>query len=827
MANEPLAWLLTYGIHSTLFLGAAWLLSLVLPDRARVVRETTWKAALLGAFLTASFQVMRTEPIADLRHDPAPAASSSGLSIRLGPPANNLRSDRLQTAAELTREEERAPVATTLSGSEPSSLRKPADKSALTFLGNAWTAGRELAGGTALQSVVGPIAVRPELLTAFGAVSILLALFGVSRILRAHLALRRRTRDRRELTDGAVHLTLARLRRRAGIRQEIRLTESAAIAGPIAIGLSEICVPSRALELPEEELEALLAHELGHLARRDPLWANLSFAIENLFFFQPLNRVARKRIQREAEYLADDWAIEQTGSGFNLARCLATVAGWVAGTPELRAASAMAGSDSPLVGRVERLLDADPKKKPSRFVRWMRVPLCASLLLAVALLAPEVTAKVAGPRGAGPLPARALAQLEELERLDRYTIRVEHGSHGVVEVRVEEGDVVGVRLDGESVPEDRYSLEGGVLVVEDESGEEIAEIDLDLRSRFSRFRGWAGPFQVGAHPERIIAERLREQIAAQIDTESIQRFQGHALDPEELRRSIEASVRAHQARPWLDEEVYAELRRALEAARLDMYDLRNRMDDLHEWEVDMPSEAELRQEIEEAFQQARETIEEDLDAVREELEELRELQDLDARESERLDEEIEDLERDREEMLDQLDREKARAMRQLERRISRLRDHTGRDEGDGEESTHGAGAGAWIVGRAGSGVAVQRYHREIERGRREIERTLRDIDRMRRQERSEGRSGDGSDRMNVLVSPHDGGGYAYAFSTGAPIVYAAAPISPKARVASLHPVAASDPVAGPDPVAVLATPVTPHRPAFVFVGASGSAPSTP
>src|SRR5690606_40556988 len=56
---------------------------------------------------------------------------------------------------------------------------------------------------------------------------------------------------------------------------------------------------------------------------------------------------------------------------------------------ELRAASAMAGSDSPLVGRVERLLDADPKKKPSRFVRWMRVPLCASLLLAVALLAPE------------------------------------------------------------------------------------------------------------------------------------------------------------------------------------------------------------------------------------------------------------------------------------------------------------------------------------------------------------------------------------------------------------------------------------------------------
>ena len=679
MANEPLAWLLTYGIHSTLFLGTAWLLSLVLPDRARVVRETTWKAAILGAFLTASFQVMSSEPIAEATPQSTPAASNAGFTIRLGPPTNEANPDRLADTVE--------------TGSvNTGAVETGSANTGTVELGSAELAPepsggelRALAAKGALRSPIAPIAVRSDLMTVWGAVSFLLALFGTSRILRAHLALRRRTRDRRELTDGAVHRVLARLRRHAAIGREIRLTESNAIAGPIAIGLSEICVPSRALDLPEEELEALLAHELGHLARRDPLWANLSFAIENIFFFQPLNRLARRRIQREAEYLADDWAIEQTGSGFNLARCLATVAGWVAGTPELRAASAMAGSDSPLVGRVERLLDAQPSK-PGRFVRWMRVPLCGALLIAVALLAPEVTAKVARPPGAGivPIPPHAVAQLEELERLDRYTIRVENDADGVVEVRVEDGGVVGVRLDGETVPEDRYSVEDDILIVEDESGDEIAEVDIDLRSRFARRGAWSpAPFQVGAHPRvarmagidpEALRQQIEAQIEAQVDVQAIrQRLPNHPLDEEELRRSIEAAIEAADVHPWIDAEVYEEVRRSLEAARIDMYDLRHRMDDFQEWEVEETTEAELREEIEDSFEEARWAIEEEIDALREELEELRELEDLDARESEGLEVELEDLEQDREDMLDDLDREKARALRRLERQLERGR----------------------------------------------------------------------------------------------------------------------------------------------------------
>ena len=51
-----LAWLLTYLVHSTILLGATWLVTrrLVRSDR---LRERLWKVAALGGLLTAALQV--------------------------------------------------------------------------------------------------------------------------------------------------------------------------------------------------------------------------------------------------------------------------------------------------------------------------------------------------------------------------------------------------------------------------------------------------------------------------------------------------------------------------------------------------------------------------------------------------------------------------------------------------------------------------------------------------------------------------------------------------------------------------------------------------
>ena len=56
----------------------------------------------------------------------------------------------------------------------------------------------------------------------------------------------------------------------------------------------------------------MLAHEVAHLVRRDPHWLVAARVIETVLFVQPLNRLARLRLQEVAEYLSDDWAMART-----------------------------------------------------------------------------------------------------------------------------------------------------------------------------------------------------------------------------------------------------------------------------------------------------------------------------------------------------------------------------------------------------------------------------------------------------------------------------------------------------------------------------------
>ncbi len=80
---------------------------------------------------------------------------------------------------------------------------------------------------------------------------------------------------RRAVTD---ELLLARVRdlsRRMGIPRRVRVTESDGLSGPIALGLFRpgICLPARfASDFTAAQQAAMLAHELAHVAARDPAW---------------------------------------------------------------------------------------------------------------------------------------------------------------------------------------------------------------------------------------------------------------------------------------------------------------------------------------------------------------------------------------------------------------------------------------------------------------------------------------------------------------------------------------------------------------------------
>ncbi|HEX6643856.1 MAG TPA: M56 family metallopeptidase [Gemmatimonadales bacterium] len=360
-AADALAWLLTYAVHSTLLLGGVWLLTERGGVRSHRLRDLFWKTALVGGIVTATAQTALQRADWTPRFVPAREASAviSGTSSlplplrRETPKAAEVGSDDASSAS--------------------SALSAPSVPSAPS------SAPRGLPLGPALIGLW-----------------LLIAAAGLARLVASHRRFSRRLGARAGVRSYDVLALLDDLLVKTGTTTRIRLTRSDALGSPVALGVSEICVPGAVLtELDEAQQRGVLAHELAHLRRRDPLWLLAAGTIERLFFFQPLNRVARTSIQESAEYLCDDWAAKLTGSGLTVAKSLVKVAEWVRGTPAPVPLAGMAERPSQLVGRVRRLTDGS--RPPERRMRWA-IPAAAALLLVTALAAPGIAAS--GPESA-------------------------------------------------------------------------------------------------------------------------------------------------------------------------------------------------------------------------------------------------------------------------------------------------------------------------------------------------------------------------------------------------------------------------------------------
>ena len=336
------SWLLTYLIHSTVLLGVAWLVSRLLGEHRLAFQETTLRMALMGGILTASLQVgLGVEPLAG---------------------ALNINAVEQHRAA--------GTVSTTLNGLAVSAgapdVASPTHARARWYAGNAWAT---------------------ALLTLWAAGS-LLALLTLS---RSALDLRRLLQTRCFRPAGRL---VERLATAMGLGRRVVLSTSKAIAVPFATGIRkpEICCPERVCELAIEHQTGLFAHELAHLARRDPAWQLLYRLGEAMLFLQPLNRLVRHRLEEIAELLTDERAVACTGDRLGLARCLVVIAHW--GTSSRLGVPATALASGPRLGRrVGRLLN---DRTAAKVTPVWAAPLVACLLAAAALTLP-VVASVPAP----------------------------------------------------------------------------------------------------------------------------------------------------------------------------------------------------------------------------------------------------------------------------------------------------------------------------------------------------------------------------------------------------------------------------------------------
>ncbi len=353
-ANVLLEWLLTYAIHSTLLTGGLLLLTSTSFGREALGRNGSWlwRFALVGALVTASLQSIRST-----------APLSGTLRLDGDTPA------RTTVHVEVNRDRNAV---------LPGYVVSPAR-----------------VGKTVVKSSINVTPVWPLIVlgTWFVVAAALLSRFLVARARFLHTIGPRTSADHTLAGNALRHLM-----REGRITREVRLTLSDRLTSPVALGSDEICLPSRAMsELGPVRIESILAHELAHLVRRDPSWLTVSRVIEALFFFQPLNIFARRRMQESAEFASDAWASVRVARPLDLAHCLARVAEWTIAAPRMPVPAMAERRGRVLVRRVERLTTGRvvPEETPGRAVRLS----AAVVLLALILLAPRAAIGADAPMG--------------------------------------------------------------------------------------------------------------------------------------------------------------------------------------------------------------------------------------------------------------------------------------------------------------------------------------------------------------------------------------------------------------------------------------------
>ena len=204
---------------------------------------------------------------------------------------------------------------------------------------------------------VSPTAAATALYAVPAAILLLITFLALARL----IALRARADV---LVDGHWLSALARAQRRMGFKHGTALLTSDELASPISWGLMRpvILLNSRAVEATGEA-EAIIAHELAHVARLDWIKLLLARIATALFWFNPLVWILAREAHQLREETADDTVLAADIVDTDYAQLLVGVARHEC-PGLLLGAHGVAPSKSSLSRRVARVLDGKSVRGP-------------------------------------------------------------------------------------------------------------------------------------------------------------------------------------------------------------------------------------------------------------------------------------------------------------------------------------------------------------------------------------------------------------------------------------------------------------------------------
>ena len=245
-----------------------------------------------------------------------------------------------------------APLATFLFYTQPSTIAAYAGKSS-PLVSVAWPTASANSGVIASSMVLrnSPrLDAIPWLVEAW--------LFGVAffslRSAGGFLLLERERRRQSSILPARVLEVCYTLQDQLGIKRAIQYCECKWLQAPAVVGWFRpiVFLPVSALTgLSEEQLQAVIAHELAHIRRFDAFVNVFQVGVETLLFYHPAVWWLNKRIRAEREHCCDEVAVSLCGNAVEYARALTLMEEW-------RSAPvfAMAANRGPLTERIIRVL---------------------------------------------------------------------------------------------------------------------------------------------------------------------------------------------------------------------------------------------------------------------------------------------------------------------------------------------------------------------------------------------------------------------------------------------------------------------------------------
>jgi beta-lactamase regulating signal transducer with metallopeptidase domain len=194
---------------------------------------------------------------------------------------------------------------------------------------------------------------------------------------------------RNTIAHGPMRESLARLSPRLGLRRKVGLRRMSALVSPMAFGVLRPCIGLPAqfeTKFSPAEQDAVLAHELAHLAARDPLWFLLADLAVATLWWHPAAWWARQRLHVISEQAADQATALVPEGPDALARCLVALAKEMTGMEAWGWVGINGGGFRSNLGRrIEGLLQLSGGPPPRLLGRGAGAIKMAAMLLAAPL----------------------------------------------------------------------------------------------------------------------------------------------------------------------------------------------------------------------------------------------------------------------------------------------------------------------------------------------------------------------------------------------------------------------------------------------------------